>query len=92
MLAIGSTIRNPEQAALLERIAKLGPNSFYVGPQAQKLVTTVNTAPRNPSKMTTGDLAAYAAKPRPPLCATYRGYRICSMGRPRAADRPCCRS
>ncbi len=30
--------------------------------------------------MTTGDLASYAAKPRPPLCATYRGYRICSMG------------
>ena len=58
VLAIGSTIRNPEQAALLERIAKLGPNSFYVGPQAQKLVTTGNAAPRNPSKLTTGGLAA----------------------------------
>jgi gamma-glutamyltranspeptidase/glutathione hydrolase len=79
VLPLGSIIRNPEQAALLERIARLGPDSFYVGPQAQKLVTTVNTAQRNPSKMTTGDLASYAAKPRPPLCATYRGYRICSM-------------
>ncbi|MEK9209812.1 gamma-glutamyltransferase [Sphingomonas sp. 2378] len=79
VLPLGSTIRNPEQAALLERIARLGPDYFYVGPQAQKLVTTVNTAARNPSKMTTGDLASYAAKPRPPLCATYRGYRICSM-------------
>ncbi|WP_343525861.1 gamma-glutamyltransferase [Sphingomonas sp.] len=80
VLALGSVIRNPEQAALLERIARLGPDSFYVGPQAQKLVTTVNTAARNPSKMTTGDLASYSARPRPPLCATYRGYRICSMG------------
>ena len=80
MLPLGSIIRNPEQAALLERIAKLGPDSFYVGPQAQKLVTTVNTATRNPSKMTAGDLASYSAKPRPPLCATYRAYRICSMG------------
>ena len=79
VLPLGSTIRNPEQAALFERLAKLGPDYFYVGPQAQKLVTTVNTAPRNPSKMTTGDLASYAAKPRPPLCDTYRGYRICSM-------------
>ena len=80
VLSIGSTIRNPEQAALLERIARHGPDSFYVGPQAQKLVTTVNRATRNPSKMTTGDLASYAAKPRPPLCATYRGYKVCSMG------------
>ncbi|WP_294202311.1 gamma-glutamyltransferase [uncultured Sphingomonas sp.] len=80
VLPLGSVIRNPEQAALLERIARLGPDSFYVGPQAQKLVTTVNNATRNPSKMTTGDLASYTAKPRPPLCATYRGYRICSMG------------
>jgi gamma-glutamyltranspeptidase / glutathione hydrolase len=80
VLPLGSIIRNPEQAALLERIAKLGPDSFYVGPQAQKLVTTVNTATRNPSKMTAGDLASYSAKPRPPLCATYRAYRICSMG------------
>ncbi|MET4896089.1 gamma-glutamyltransferase [Sphingomonadaceae bacterium jetA1] len=80
VLPLGSLIRNPEQAALLERIAKRGPDSFYVGPEAQKLVTTVNMAARNPSKMTTGDLAAYAARPRPPLCAPYRGYRICSMG------------
>nr|WP_294240050.1 gamma-glutamyltransferase [uncultured Sphingomonas sp.] len=80
VLPLGSTIRNPEQAALLERIARLGPDSFYVGPQAQKLVTTVNGATRNPSKMAMGDLASYSAKPRPPLCATYRGYRICSMG------------
>lgn len=80
VLPLGSTIRNPEQAALLERIARLGPDSFYVGPQAQKLVTTVNGATRNPSKMAMGDLASYSAKPRPPLCATYRGYKICSMG------------
>ena len=75
-------IRNPAQAALLDRIAKLGPDSFYVGPQAQKLVRTVNTAQRNPSQMTTGDLASYAAKPRPTLCVPYRTYKICGMGPP----------
>ncbi|MBB4153427.1 gamma-glutamyltranspeptidase/glutathione hydrolase [Sphingomonas jinjuensis] len=81
-LPVGSTIRNPAQAALLQRLAIQGPDSFYVGPQAQKLVSTVDTAARNPSKMTTGDLASYDAKSRDPVCATYRAHRICSMGPP----------
>ena len=75
-----ATVRNPEQADLLARIAKFGPDSFYVGPQAAKLVATVNNAARNPSKMTLGDLAAYQAKERPVLCGTYRRHKICSMG------------
>ncbi|MCP3734611.1 gamma-glutamyltransferase [Sphingomonas sp. RP10(2022)] len=74
--------RNPAQAALLQRIATQGPDSFYVGPQAAKLVATVNGAARNPSQMTTGDLASYDAKPRPPVCVPYRTYRICGMGPP----------
>lgn len=81
-LPVGSTVRNPEQAALLERLATQGPDSFYVGPQAAKIVATVNGAARNPSKMTTGDLATYDAKTRPVLCGRYRGYKICSMGPP----------
>jgi len=81
-LAVGTRVTNAEQAALLERVAKLGPDSFYVGPQAEKLVQTVNNAARNPSKMTTGDLASYAAKDRPVLCGKYRGYKVCSMGPP----------
>ncbi|SEN35148.1 gamma-glutamyltranspeptidase / glutathione hydrolase [Sphingomonas gellani] len=81
-LTAGTTFRNPAQAALLERIAKTGPDSFYVGPQAARLVATVNGAARNPSRMTAGDLASYDAKPRDPLCATYRVYRICGMGPP----------
>lgn len=75
-------VRNPAQAALLQRIARQGPDSFYVGPQAAKLVAAVNGAARNPSKMTTGDLATYDAKPRPEVCVPYRTYRICGMGPP----------
>ncbi|GAA0302798.1 gamma-glutamyltransferase [Sphingomonas oligophenolica] len=81
-VATGTLLKSPEQAALLERIARRGPDAFYVGPTARKLVTTVNTAARNPSKMTTGDLARYAAKERAPICGTYRVYRICGMGPP----------
>ncbi len=81
-LAVGATVKNPAQAALFTRIATRGPDSFYVGPDAQKIVTTVNTAVRNPSKMTLGDLASYDAKPRPPVCITYRVNRVCGMGPP----------
>ncbi len=81
-LPIGATVRNPAQAALLERIAKRGPDSFYVGPEAQKIVATVNGAARNPSKMTLGDLASYDAVPRAPVCVKYRVYRVCGMGPP----------
>ncbi|RZL51571.1 MAG: hypothetical protein EOP65_17240, partial [Sphingomonas sp.] len=81
-VAIGAVIKNPQQAALLQRIATQGPDSFYVGPEAQKIVTAVNTAARNPSKMTLGDLASYDAKSRPPVCVKYRVYRVCGMGPP----------
>ena len=81
-LPAGTLFKNPDQAAFLTRIANQGPDSFYIGPTAKKIVATVNSAARNPSKMTTGDLAAYDAKPREPVCAKYRVYRICSMGPP----------
>jgi len=78
----GTLVRNPELAALLESLAARGPDHFYNGPPAQRLVQTVRTAARNPSAMTTGDLASYDAKQRPAVCGAYRGYRICGMGPP----------
>lgn len=81
-LPAGATVRNPEQAALFERIARAGPGAFYTGAQARKLVAAVNGAARNPSKMSLADLADYRARPRPPVCGTYRVYKICSMGPP----------
>jgi gamma-glutamyltranspeptidase/glutathione hydrolase len=78
----GTIIKNPKQAELFDRVARLGPNAFYTGGTAQRLVTTVNNATRNPSKMTIDDVSSYRAKPRAPLCGTYRAYRICGMGPP----------
>ncbi len=77
---VGTLVRNPAFAAFLDKIARLGPDSFYVGPNAQAIAATVGHAPHNPAPMTTGDIASYEAKPRPPVCASYRGYRICGMG------------
>jgi gamma-glutamyltranspeptidase/glutathione hydrolase len=81
-LAVGTSVRNPELARLLEAVAARGPDYYYNGPPAQALVRAVTTAPRNPSDMTTGDVATYDAKEREPVCGVYRNHRICGMGPP----------
>ncbi len=75
----GQTLRNPELAATLREIAEKGPDAFYRGPIADKIVQSVANAPRNRAVMTREDIAAYQAKPREPLCGVYRLYRICSV-------------
>ena len=77
---VGTLVQNPRLATFLEQLSRLGPDSFYVGPNAQAIAGTVSGAPHNPAPMTTGDMASYEAKPRPPVCGTYRAYRICGMG------------
>jgi gamma-glutamyltranspeptidase/glutathione hydrolase len=77
---VGTLVRNSALAAFLENLAKLGPDSFYVGPNGQAIVATVSRAPHNPAPMTTGDIASYEAKPKAPVCGNYRVYRICGMG------------
>ncbi|WP_010187786.1 gamma-glutamyltransferase [Sphingomonas sp. PAMC 26605] len=81
-LPVGTLLKNPAQAELFGAIAKNGPDYFYKGAVAQKIVTAVNTAAQNPSKMTLADLSGYRAKERPPVCTKYRIYKVCSMGPP----------
>ena len=78
----GTRIVNPALADFLEQLAERGPDIFYVGPNARAIAAAVNGAPRNPAPMAIGDLAAYEAKQRPPVCGIYRAYRICGMGPP----------
>ena len=85
-LPVGTVIRNPALAATLEQIARQGSKAFYSGGNARSLTAQVTTAARNPAPMTTGDLAAYQAKDRTPVCAAYRQYRICGMGPPSSGD------
>jgi gamma-glutamyltranspeptidase/glutathione hydrolase len=81
-LAVGTIVRNPRLAAFLTDLANRGPDSFYVGPNAAAIAAEVRGAPRNPAGMTAGDIAAYDAKQRAPVCGSYRGHRICGMGPP----------
>jgi gamma-glutamyltranspeptidase/glutathione hydrolase len=78
--AVGTVVKNSAFANFLEQVADRGPEVFYVGPNAQAIAAMVDGAAHNPSKMTAGDIASYDAKPRPPVCGTYRVYRICGMG------------
>jgi len=79
-LPVGALIRNPAFATFLEQLAARGPDTFYVGPNAQAIAATVSGAAHNPAHMTAGDIASYDAKPREAVCGTYRTYRICGMG------------
>jgi gamma-glutamyltranspeptidase/glutathione hydrolase len=79
---VGSVIRNPELAGLLGELARFGPDHFYAGPVADRIVAAVRAAPRNPAPMVKGDLVSYDAKAREVRCGTYRQHRICGMGPP----------
>jgi gamma-glutamyltranspeptidase/glutathione hydrolase len=80
--AAGTTIRNPAIAAFYERVAAEGRDAFYTGANARDIVARINTAPRNPAPIVESDVTAYQAKGRAPVCGSYRGYKVCSMGPP----------
>ncbi|MCS6987367.1 MAG: gamma-glutamyltransferase [Sphingomonadaceae bacterium] len=80
----GHRLRQPELARTLREIAVRGPEAFYRGRVAHEIVRAVAEAPVNPARITLGDLKAYRVVERPPLCAPYRGHRICTMGPPSA--------
>lgn len=81
-LAIGTLIRNPALADTLDRVAREGSKAFYTGANAAAIAAKVAFAPHNPAPLTEADVNAYVAKDRAPVCGSYRGYRVCSMGPP----------
>ncbi|MCD6078967.1 MAG: gamma-glutamyltranspeptidase precursor-like protein, partial [Ramlibacter sp.] len=85
-LPVGTTLRNPELAAVLRRISREGSAAFYQGEIAQAIVDKVQKHPTNPGRITMTDLAAYQPKKRAPICHDYRAqsrdYRICGFPPP----------
>lgn len=81
-LAEGATLRNPALAATFRRFAAEGAAPFYRGDLAANIVHVVRGAAVNPGLMTRRDLEDYEAKPRPPVCAPWRGMEVCGMGPP----------
>jgi gamma-glutamyltranspeptidase/glutathione hydrolase len=81
-LAPGATLRNPDYAATLRAIAQRGADAFYDGPIAEDVARAVREAPGAPGLLSAADLALYAVKERPAVCAPYRGHEVCGMGPP----------
>lgn len=78
----GEILKNPELAQTFRLIAREGAKAFYSGAIAHAIVDKVQHAPRNRGGMTLTDLARYRAVERTPVCGSYRGNRLCSMGPP----------
>lgn len=77
--AVGELIVNREYAATLRAVAAQGSKVFYAGPIAADIVNAVRS---RGGDLTAADMAGYQARERPPLCGSYRIWRLCSMGPP----------
>lgn len=81
-LAVGQTLRNPDYADTLRRLASEGISAFYSGEIALDIAERVQRSGGNPGVLSPLDLAIYRVKERPALCTPYRGYEVCGMGPP----------
>lgn len=79
---VGTTIKNPDYAATLRKIAAGKSDAFYRGDIAGAIIKAVAEAPRRPATITQADFDAYQPKKRAIVCAPYRVYKICSMPPP----------
>jgi len=81
-LTEGDLLRNPAYAATLRAMAGQGVDGFYTGPVAAAIIAAVQGADHNPGLLSQLDLAIYRIKERAPVCAPYRGHKVCGMGPP----------
>lgn len=77
--AMGETIRNPDYGATLRRLADRGPDDFYTGRLARRMVDDLSA---NGSFVTAADLAAYTLRDDPPVVGSYRGRTVVSSMAP----------
>ncbi len=75
----GDRLIQRDLADTLDRIASQGPDEFYTGETARKIVAYME---KNGGLITLADLAAYQAKQRPPIHGTFKGNDIFGMGPP----------
>ncbi|MDI3341104.1 MAG: gamma-glutamyltransferase [Sphaerobacter sp.] len=69
----GEILRQPDYAAVLRRLAEAGPEDFYTGEIAARMVEDFE---RNGAFITADDLANYQVRIESPLTTRYRGYTI----------------
>ena len=80
---VGHLLKNPALAEVLRAIATRGSAALHEGPIAADMVARVQGHAANPGRLTSTDLAGYAAKRRAPICTEWREvYRICGFPPP----------
>jgi len=79
---VGHLLKNPELAALLQRIGAEGSAALLTGEVARDIVAKVRTHPTNPGRLNEQDLAAYQPKKREPFCTLWLSYRVCGFPPP----------
>ncbi|MFB3786626.1 MAG: gamma-glutamyltransferase [bacterium] len=77
--AFGSVFQQPDLAWTLTQLSQSGPDAFYKGEIAEKLVRFME---QNGGIITREDLAAYASKFRPPVIISYKEYSLIAPGLP----------
>jgi len=77
--AVGELMRRPALANTLRLIAKDGPDAFYRGEIADRIVADME---KHGGHIDHDDLASYEAIIRPPITGQYRGYDIVAMAPP----------
>jgi gamma-glutamyltranspeptidase/glutathione hydrolase len=78
-LEAGATLKNPDLARSLQKIAAGGPDAFYRGELAKTISADMAA---NGGFMSKSDLAAYHAIARTPVKGTYRGFELVSAPPP----------
>jgi len=75
----GETLRQPEYARTLERLAEQGPDSFYLGPIGERIA---DDFARHGALVQAADLADYRVQHVPPVAGTFRDLAIYSSPPP----------
>jgi gamma-glutamyltranspeptidase/glutathione hydrolase len=75
----GELLRNPDYATTLQHLATYGPEDFYTGDLAQRMIADLSA---NGSYVTAEDLARYEIREDRNVTGTYRGYTVTSAASP----------
>ncbi len=76
---VGALFKQPELASTLKRIAEEGPDYFYQGPFAEKMVAAIRELG---GEATLEELRSYRAQELEPVRGTYKDYLIAGPGPP----------
>ncbi|MCT7994811.1 gamma-glutamyltransferase [Laspinema olomoucense] len=76
---VGDRLIQPDLAKSLQLIADKGPDAFYTGPIAEKIVTA---SEQNGGILTLEDFSTYSVTESPPVECSYRGDRVISSPPP----------